>query len=109
MHLKKIILHSEKYPTMAYYPFNQKIFRRTKSLRFGSPVTFFVGENGTGKSTLLRIIAGTLEELPRVDDAIRSHLQNWTFERLKRVDLAILRISAYSLLKLAHPVLSQAS
>ena len=57
MHLKKIILHSEKYPTKDYYPFNQKIFRKTRSLCFGSPVTFLVGENGSGKSTLIRAIA----------------------------------------------------
>ena len=33
-----------------------------------------------------------------VDAAIKSHLQNWSFERLKRVDLAVLRLGAYSLL-----------
>ncbi len=44
------------------------------------------------------LIAGTLECVEAVDAAIRSHLQNWTFERLKRVDLAVLRIGAYSLL-----------
>ncbi|HTX72019.1 MAG TPA: transcription antitermination factor NusB [Rectinemataceae bacterium] len=44
------------------------------------------------------LIGGTLENLDAVDGAIRSHLQNWTFERLKRVDLAVLRIGAYSLL-----------
>jgi N utilization substance protein B len=44
------------------------------------------------------ILAGTLERIADVDEAIRAHLQNWTFERLKRVDLAVLRIGAYSLL-----------
>lgn len=44
------------------------------------------------------IIAGTLESIEKVDSSIRSHLQNWSFERLKRVDLAVLRIGAYSLL-----------
>jgi transcription antitermination protein NusB len=44
------------------------------------------------------IIAGTLESIDAVDTAIRTHLQNWSFERLKRVDLAVLRIGAYSLL-----------
>jgi transcription antitermination protein NusB len=44
------------------------------------------------------IIAGTLESIEAVDEAISSHLQNWSFERLKRVDLAVLRIGAYSLL-----------
>lgn len=44
------------------------------------------------------LIAGTLENMAAVDAAIDSHLQNWTFERLKRVDLAVLRIGTYSLL-----------
>ena len=44
------------------------------------------------------LIAGTLESIEAVDTAINSHLQNWSFERLKRVDLAVLRIGAYSLL-----------
>jgi len=44
------------------------------------------------------LIAGAIENMPAVDAAINSHLQNWSFERLKKVDLAILRIGAYSLL-----------
>jgi transcription antitermination protein NusB len=44
------------------------------------------------------LISGTLESIEVVDAAIDSHLQNWSFERLKRVDLAVLRIGAYSLL-----------
>ena len=54
MHIKSVTLFSEKYPTKEYYPFNQEIFHQTGSLGFYSPVTFFIGENGTGKSTLLR-------------------------------------------------------
>jgi N utilization substance protein B len=44
------------------------------------------------------LIAGTLENIEAVDGAISSHLENWSFERLKRVDLAVLRIGAYSLM-----------
>jgi N utilization substance protein B len=44
------------------------------------------------------LIAGTLENIEAVDGAIRSHLENWSFERLKRVDLAVLRIGTYSLM-----------
>jgi predicted ATPase len=33
------------------------IFQKTDNLVFHAPVTFFIGENGTGKSTLLRAIA----------------------------------------------------
>ncbi len=38
------------------FPFSMPILRDL-SLRFESPVTFFVGENGSGKSTLLEAIA----------------------------------------------------
>jgi transcription antitermination protein NusB len=44
------------------------------------------------------LIAGTLENIGAVDEAIRTHLENWSFERLKRVDLAVLRIGVYSLM-----------
>lgn len=56
MHLKNITLFPEKYPTKDHYPFNQAIFQKTSSIEFRTPVTFFVGENGTGKSTLLTAI-----------------------------------------------------
>ena len=56
MHLNKLTLLSEKYPTREYYPFSLKLFNQTKSVAFSSPVTFFVGENGTGKSTLLKAL-----------------------------------------------------
>jgi predicted ATPase len=50
-------LHPDKYPTREYYPFNLELFHRTKALAFDAPVTLFVGENGTGKSTLLEAVA----------------------------------------------------
>ncbi|MCI0494957.1 AAA family ATPase [candidate division KSB1 bacterium] len=56
MHLTKIRINSERYPTTSFYPFNLNIFEETQSLTFQSPVAFFVGENGSGKSTLLRAI-----------------------------------------------------
>src|SRR4030043_2082458 len=57
MHLKKINIHSRRFPTKDCYPFNLEIFQKTKTLGFPQPVTFFVGENGTGKSTLLKAVA----------------------------------------------------
>jgi len=44
------------------------------------------------------LITGALENLPRVDEIIRSQLENWDFSRLNRVDLALLRMSVYCLL-----------
>jgi N utilization substance protein B len=44
------------------------------------------------------LITGTIENIDPVDDMIRSHLQHWDFSRLNRVDLAILRMSTYTLM-----------
>lgn len=44
------------------------------------------------------MIAGTLENRENVDAKIKQHLSHWPFERLKKVDLAILRVGTYSLL-----------
>jgi predicted ATPase len=57
MHLTKITLEPERYPATERYPFGLPIFRQTRALALESPITVFVGENGTGKSTLLRAVA----------------------------------------------------
>jgi len=44
------------------------------------------------------LIAGTVENIKRIDDIIIKHLENWDIKRVNRVDLAILRISVYSLM-----------
>jgi N utilization substance protein B len=44
------------------------------------------------------IVSGTLERIHEVDAAINSHLEHWSFDRLKRVDVAILRMAVYSIL-----------
>lgn len=44
------------------------------------------------------LIAGTIENIEKVDELIKSHLsENWSFDRLNKVTLSILRISIYSL------------
>jgi N utilization substance protein B len=44
------------------------------------------------------LVAGTLENIDQVDEQIKAQLEHWDFSRLARVDLAILRVSAYQLL-----------
>ena len=44
------------------------------------------------------LVAGTLEELEQIDKLIANQSTNWELKRVNKVDLAILRISVYSLL-----------
>jgi N utilization substance protein B len=44
------------------------------------------------------LILGVIENREKVDAMIQSHLKNWDISRLKRVDLAILRMSTYTLM-----------
>jgi N utilization substance protein B len=44
------------------------------------------------------LVVGTIENIGAIDKMIRGHLENWDISRLNRVDLAILRMSAYTLM-----------
>jgi N utilization substance protein B len=44
------------------------------------------------------LIAGTIEKIADIDNIIKKHLENWDISRISRVDLAVLRMSAYSLM-----------
>jgi predicted ATPase len=57
MHLRSLTFLHDTFPAAASYPFSLEVFQKTSMLAFHGPVTFFIGENGTGKSTLLRAIA----------------------------------------------------
>ncbi|MDR2952508.1 MAG: transcription antitermination factor NusB [Treponema sp.] len=44
------------------------------------------------------LISGAVENVKMIDDLIKKHLDNWDFSRLNRVDLAVLRMSVYTLM-----------
>ena len=44
------------------------------------------------------LVTGTVENITAVDAMIQKHLKNWELKRLNRVDLALLRMSVYSLM-----------
>ncbi|MDR2419289.1 MAG: transcription antitermination factor NusB [Treponema sp.] len=44
------------------------------------------------------LVTGTIENIRAIDAMIQSHLQNWDFSRVQRVDLALLRMSTYTLM-----------
>jgi N utilization substance protein B len=44
------------------------------------------------------LITGTLTNIEYIDDIIKNQLEHWDFDRISRVDLAILRMSIYCLI-----------
>ncbi|MCM3291095.1 AAA family ATPase [Paenibacillus sp. MER 180] len=57
LYLRHITLLCEQVPSFHEYPFALAAIRPFTQLSFRKPVTFIVGENGTGKSTLLEGMA----------------------------------------------------
>lgn len=55
-YLKRILLEPERIGDSERYPFDLPIFRDGFEMEFTTPITVIVGENGTGKSTLLEAI-----------------------------------------------------
>lgn len=55
--LKRVWLESGKIPETKSYPFSLPYLNGEFELRFEKPITIIVGENGTGKSTLLEGVA----------------------------------------------------
>jgi N utilization substance protein B len=53
---------------------------------------------GAGEDFPRLLVLGTIENIHAVDSMIEKHLKNWELSRLNRVDLAILRMSAYTLM-----------
>ena len=64
----------------AAFPFSVPVVRATEVLEFSAPVTFFVGENGSGKSTVLEAIA-LAAGLPAVGSADLSADETLTAQR----------------------------
>ncbi|MBT2292026.1 AAA family ATPase [Paenibacillus albidus] len=57
LYMRHIELLRDQVPSFGTYPFALPAVRNLERLVFTKPVTFLVGENGTGKSTLLEGIA----------------------------------------------------
>lgn len=80
-YLREVSLKRDQVADAAGYPFNIPAVRELDGLEFHPDVTFFVGENGSGKSTVLEAIAlamgfgpegGTRNTLFKTADSVSS-------------------------------------
>lgn len=72
--VQEIVLKRDKIENFDVYPFNIEIIKNFENVKFNSPVTFFVGENGVGKSTFIEALAISLNLNPE------GGTQNFSFE-----------------------------
>lgn len=70
IHLRSLALRH--LPATPAFPYNLSILRKLEQLDFTVPVTFFVGENGTGKSTLLEALACAIEMVTVGSESVRT-------------------------------------
>jgi predicted ATPase len=54
------------------YPFSMPLFQAFNGIEFNTPVSFFVGENGSGKSTMLEMIACAIDSVVVGSESLRS-------------------------------------
>lgn len=55
--ISKIKLDREDIPNFSVYPFNIEVVKNFDEITLNKPVTFFIGENGIGKSTFIESLA----------------------------------------------------
>ena len=56
MHLHSVKIKQNRFPTKEAYPFNLPVLQHTHMVDLAFPIIVFTGENGTGKSTLLKAL-----------------------------------------------------
>ncbi len=54
--------------------------------------------NNEDNEYIENVINGVEEKVNEIDEKIKAHLKDWSFERISKVDLAILRLSIYEIL-----------
>ncbi|WP_319521106.1 AAA family ATPase [uncultured Desulfosarcina sp.] len=87
-HIISVTLNKENYPSDYDYPFSLPIFNQTKRILFDFPVTFFVGENGTGKSTLLEAMALASDiHIWRRSEGVRCQVNQYEKQLYKYISL----------------------
>ena len=72
IHLKSITVREFNSQDKDVFPFNLEIIRSLSAFEFGAPVAFLVGENGSGKSTVLEAIACAVESITVGSESVKT-------------------------------------
>src|SRR5215204_1384954 len=72
IHLKSITVREFTPHDKDSFPFNLEIVRSLREIQLTSVITFFVGENGSGKSTILEAIACAAESITVGSESVRT-------------------------------------
>lgn len=72
MHLKSITVREFNPQDEGTFPFDLEIVRTLREIQFTAPVTFLVGENGSGKSTVLETIACAVESITVGTESVKT-------------------------------------
>jgi predicted ATPase len=72
IHLKSVKIRKWDDSESSQFPFSLDIVQSLKSINFDSPVTFFVGENGSGKSTILEALACAIGSITVGSESVKT-------------------------------------
>jgi predicted ATPase len=71
-HLKSISIRDFNHHDKDTFPFTLEVVKSLHEIHFTSPVTFFVGENGSGKSTVMEAIACAAESITVGSESVKT-------------------------------------
>jgi len=72
IHLQSVSLGTIEPSLAEKFPFNVPVIQSLPTIEFAAPVTFLVGENGSGKSTFLEAVAGAAGSIAVGSDDIEA-------------------------------------
>lgn len=72
IHLQSLSLRPFLDSGVSDFPFTVPVIRSLAEIQFKSPVTFFVGENGSGKSTMMEALACAVESITVGSESVKT-------------------------------------
>jgi predicted ATPase len=72
IHLKSVTVREFNTRDVDSFPFNLEVVKSLRGIEFSAPVTFFVGENGSGKSTILEALACAIESITVGSESVKT-------------------------------------